>query len=253
MFLPPAGPGAAAQELAEGRALAGAPAIVDVHEAGHHALAGVIGEPDAPIGVISVVRATPFSAEERSLLVYLCGQAAVSAGNLAQHGLLRDAEARLRHQAYHDGLTGLANRALFAERVADALRRRPDAPESVAVVFLDLDGFKLVNDTLGHDAGDELLVIAARRVVECLRHGDVAARLGGDEFAVLLEDLDDADGAAATAERLRVALREPVTARRSRLPVAGERRFRSRERRRRPRQPAAPGRSRDVRRQERRR
>ncbi|HWM10169.1 MAG TPA: bifunctional diguanylate cyclase/phosphodiesterase, partial [Solirubrobacteraceae bacterium] len=152
----------------------------------------------------------PFSAEERSLLVYLCGQAAVSAGNLAQHDLLRDAEARLRHQAYHDNLTGLANRALFAERVNEAIRARPDAPDSVAVLYVDLDGFKLVNDTLGHDAGDELLVHVAKRVRACLRGRDLAARLGGDEFAVLLEDLESPEGAEAIAERLRVSLREPA-------------------------------------------
>ena len=181
-----------------------------MQEGGHHAIACVIGDASAPTGVIAAVRTTAFSAEEHSLLVYLCGQAAVSAGNLAQHELLRDAEARLRHQAYHDALTGLANRPLFAERVTAAIRRRPDAPDSVAVLFVDLDGFKLVNDTLGHDAGDELLAVVAERVRACLRAGDMAARLGGDEFAVLLEDVTLADRAHAVAERLRLALREPV-------------------------------------------
>jgi diguanylate cyclase (GGDEF)-like protein len=207
---PAAGPGAGALEEAERVAPAVAPEIAVVERDGHHAVAGVIGEPSDPIGVISVVRAAPFAVEERSLLVYLCGQAAVSAGNVAQHELLRDAEARLRHQAFHDGLTGLANRALFGERVAEAIRRRSEQPQAVAVIYLDLDGFKLVNDTLGHDAGDELLVVAARRVRGCLRQGDVAARLGGDEFAVLLEDLEGPEGAEAIAERLRLTLREPV-------------------------------------------
>jgi diguanylate cyclase (GGDEF)-like protein len=206
----PEGPGAAALALAERVALAGAGGAADVQQGGQHAIAGVIGEPSEPTGVIAVARATPFSAEERSLLVYLCGQAAVSAGNLAQHDLLRDAETRLRHQAYHDNLTGLANRALFAERVSEAIRARPDAPDSVAVLYVDLDGFKLVNDTLGHDAGDELLVHVAKRVRACLRGRDLAARLGGDEFAVLLEDLESPEGAEAIAERLRVSLREPA-------------------------------------------
>jgi diguanylate cyclase (GGDEF)-like protein len=206
---PPDGPGADAIALAERIALTSRGGVADVQERGHHAIACLIGDASAPTGVIAVERAAPFSAEEQSLLVYLCGQAAVSAGNLAQHELLRDAEARLRHQAYHDGLTGLANRALFAERVAAALRRRPGS-DSVALVFLDLDGFKLVNDTLGHDAGDELLVVVAERVRACLRTGDLAARLGGDEFAVLLEDLESPEAAEAVAERLRVSLRQPV-------------------------------------------
>ena len=159
--------------------------------------------------MISVARTTPFTAEEHSLLVYLCGQAAVSASNVARHQLLRDAEARLRHQAFHDGLTGLVNRSLFAERVSDAIGACTGRLDTLAVVYLDLDGFKLVNDTLGHDAGDELLSAAARRIRECLRHGDVAGRLGGDEFAVLLHELDGEIGAQATAERLRASLREP--------------------------------------------
>jgi diguanylate cyclase (GGDEF)-like protein len=205
---PPDGPGAGALALAERVALTSAGGVADVEQGGHHAIACVIGDAASPTGVIAAVRASAFSAEERSLLVYLCGQAAVSAGNLAQHELLRDAEARLRHQAYHDGLTGLANRALFSERVSEAIRRRPDA--SVAVLFLDLDGFKLVNDTVGHEAGDELLVVVAERVRACLRTDDVAARLGGDEFAVLLEGLASVEGAEAIAERLRVSLREPV-------------------------------------------
>ena len=201
---PFAGAGAAALEQAEQRAIASAPDIVAAQIAGHHALAGVIGNAADPIGVISVWRLVPFTAEEHALLSHLCNQAAVSAANVARHELLRDAEARLRHQAFHDALTGLANRALFAERVAEALGR--GAAESVAVLYLDLDGFKLVNDTLGHDAGDELLTVAAQRIRDCLRHGDVAGRLGGDEFAVLLVDLAGPDGAAAIAERLRVML-----------------------------------------------
>ncbi len=205
---PFAGAGAAALEQAEQRALVAAPAIVAAEVAGHHALAGVIGNAADPIGLISVWRLVPFTAEEHALLSHLCGQAAVSAANVARHELLRDAEARLRHQAFHDALTGLANRALFAERVAEALGH--GSPESVAVLYLDLDGFKLVNDTLGHDAGDELLTVAAQRIRDCLRHGDVAGRLGGDEFAVLLVDLAGPDGAAAIAERLRVMLREPI-------------------------------------------
>jgi len=98
-------------------------------------------------------------------------------------------EEQLRHQAFHDPLTGLANRLLFRDRLEHAASLRPlnDDPE-LTVLFLDLDDFKLVNDRLGHAAGDKLLVNVAERLRACLRKGDTVARLGGDEFAVLLQD-----------------------------------------------------------------
>jgi diguanylate cyclase (GGDEF)-like protein len=208
-------PGAIGSLLAEAelRALDAGREPVELAGDDIHAVAGVIGERPAPVGVISVARATPFSDDERALLAYLCGQAAVSAANLAGHELLRAAEAQLRHQAFHDGLTGLPNRALFADRVGHALSRASRDRSAPAVVFIDLDGFKLVNDTLGHAAGDELLITSAQRIRDCLRQGDTAARLGGDEFAVLLEDLDEPELAHAVAERLRQALRAPISVR----------------------------------------
>jgi diguanylate cyclase (GGDEF)-like protein/PAS domain S-box-containing protein len=119
----------------------------------------------------------------------------------------KELEAQLVHQAFHDGLTGLANRTLFTERVEHALARA--APGDLAVLFIDLDDFKHVNDSLGHAAGDQLLVAAARRLQGCLRPTDVAARLGGDEFAVLLERVTDADGAATVAGRVLDTLHQP--------------------------------------------
>jgi diguanylate cyclase (GGDEF)-like protein/PAS domain S-box-containing protein len=119
----------------------------------------------------------------------------------------KELEAQLVHQAFHDGLTGLANRTLFAERVEYALARTGQAP--LAVMFIDLDDFKHVNDSLGHAAGDQLLVAAARRLQGCLRPSDTAARLGGDEFAVLLERVADAEAAAAVAGRVLDTLHQP--------------------------------------------
>ena len=112
-------------------------------------------------------------------------------------------------QAYHDALTRLPNRRLFQDRVSHALTRTERHPARLAVLFIDLDGFKDVNDSLGHGAGDQLLCKVAERFTACLRSSDTAARLGGDEFAILLEDLNGPDDAAALAERLIDALSAP--------------------------------------------
>jgi diguanylate cyclase (GGDEF)-like protein/PAS domain S-box-containing protein len=114
-------------------------------------------------------------------------------------------EAQLAHQAFHDPLTDLANRELFRDRVEHALARRHGQP--LAVLFLDIDDFKKINDSLGHSAGDKLLLSLADRIRHCLREGDTAARLGGDEFGVLLEDTRDA---STVAERIREAVRDPI-------------------------------------------
>ena len=98
---------------------------------------------------------------------------------------LTELQEQLTHQAYHDSLTDLANRSLFGQQIEQALRRSAEGPASVAVIFLDIDDFKGVNDTLGHAAGDALLVEVAARIRGCLRRPDTAARLGGDEFALL--------------------------------------------------------------------
>ncbi|WP_051683963.1 bifunctional diguanylate cyclase/phosphodiesterase [Blastococcus sp. URHD0036] len=121
------------------------------------------------------------------------------------------AEEALAHQAFHDDLTGLANRALFADRVDQALRRGARGQGQPAVVFIDLDGFKGVNDTLGHPAGDSLLRQVAARLRSVVRADDTVARLGGDEFAVLVEQSGSGpDEAVATAERVLAALAAPV-------------------------------------------
>jgi diguanylate cyclase (GGDEF)-like protein/PAS domain S-box-containing protein len=118
-------------------------------------------------------------------------------------------EDQLKHQAFHDSLTGLANRALFTNRVHHLLERRHWNGVGCAVFFLDLDDFKTVNDSLGHAAGDELLRAVAERLRNHIRAGDTAARLGGDEFALLLEELVDEREVLVAADRLISALQAP--------------------------------------------
>ncbi len=120
----------------------------------------------------------------------------------------RASAAELKHQAFHDPLTDLANRALFIDRVGHALEVARRAGHEVAVLFVDLDDFKTVNDSLGHPAGDELLVAVAARLREILRTADTASRLGGDEFGIVLEGTDRA-GAVRAAERILAALEHP--------------------------------------------
>ena len=118
---------------------------------------------------------------------------------------------QLRHRAFHDPLTGLPNRALFRDRLAHALERTAREPEaSCAVLFLDLDDFKRVNDRLGHDRGDGVLLTVAERLEAGIRRGDTAARLGGDVFSILLEDAVDLDEVRATADRLALRLGRPI-------------------------------------------
>jgi diguanylate cyclase (GGDEF)-like protein/PAS domain S-box-containing protein len=119
-------------------------------------------------------------------------------------------EEQLRHQALHDPLTKLGNRTRFADRLQHSLVRATRTAGKVAVLFLDLDNFKGVNDTLGHSAGDRLLTEVAERIQACLRPGDTVARLGGDEFALLLEDIQSAEDAAAVTRRVFSLLDTPV-------------------------------------------
>jgi diguanylate cyclase (GGDEF)-like protein/PAS domain S-box-containing protein len=119
-------------------------------------------------------------------------------------------EMQLAYQAFHDPLTGLPNRIVFADRLAHALSLSARRGDAVAVLFLDLDRFKTINDGLGHDAGDQLLIAVAERVRDCLRSGDTVARLGGDEFTVLLEGVGSPEQAVEVAQRLGAAIAEPV-------------------------------------------
>ena len=138
-------------------------------------------------------------------------------GPLYVQGIMSDvtekkkSEERLRHLAFHDALTGLPNRRLFVERIGHALGRSTRQGNWVAVLFMDLDGFKVVNDSLGHNVGDVLLTVVAQRLGRCLRPQDTLARFGGDEFVVLIEVVGDPAEAVRVAERITQELRKPFT------------------------------------------
>jgi diguanylate cyclase (GGDEF)-like protein/PAS domain S-box-containing protein len=131
------------------------------------------------------------------------------------------AEQTLAHQAFHDGLTGLANRALFTDRVEQALRHNARHADTAAVVYIDLDGFKAVNDSLGHQAGDTLLQQVAERLTATVRTGDTLARLGGDEFVILVEETTGVAEATAAGDRVLAALRQPIRIGRQFVTVSG--------------------------------
>ena len=120
-------------------------------------------------------------------------------------------EERIRYQAYHDALTGLPNRTRFAEQLDEALRRSKRTGAPLALLFLDLDLFKRVNDSLGHDAGDELLRLAAERIRRAVREADLLFRMAGDEFTVLLEDVRGPEEAAMVATRVLDGVGEPLS------------------------------------------
>jgi diguanylate cyclase (GGDEF)-like protein len=179
------------------------------------------------IGVIRIANrlttGTSFEPDDLRLLETLANQAAVALENgqleqsLAELSRLKE---QLRYQAYHDPLTGLANRTMFAEQV-DREGASLGAGRVAAVLFIDLDDFKLVNDTLGHAAGDRLLGAVADRIRGCIRGEDLAARLGGDEFAILVSDDDALLRATAIAERIIAGLQLPFSLHGQELTIGG--------------------------------
>ncbi|HLI60023.1 MAG TPA: EAL domain-containing protein [Solirubrobacteraceae bacterium] len=176
---------------------------------GEHACVGVIALGD-PAGVVA-----RFGPDDVKLCETLAANTSVALENdRLGHAVweLQELQSELEHQASHDPLTGLANRSLFARRLDDALSR---AAEGTAVIFIDVNDFKMVNDTLGHAAGDELLVAISGRLGDCVRPTDTLARLGGDEFAILLQDGATQAQAIEIAERIDRRMEE-------RFSIAGE-------------------------------
>jgi diguanylate cyclase (GGDEF)-like protein len=143
------------------------------------------------------------------LVSALAEQVGGAIGRARLYTRVRESEERLAYRAFHDSLTGLANRALFLNRLEHAQARAKRQKSKLALLFLDLDNFKVINDSLGHDVGDRLLVTVAERLRTCVMPQDTVARLGGDEFVALLEDLTDASHAIRVAERIMEEVREP--------------------------------------------
>ena len=183
----------------------------------------LLRDPDAFIATVDDINATP-EADSHDFLDFLDGRLfernslpqRIDGEVVGRVWSFRDVTRQrklsdeLKRQAFHDDLTGLANQSLFRERVAHTMARLDGTGHSLAILFIDLDDFKTVNDSLGHLVGDQLLVAMSRRLVRCLGTSDTAARLGGDEFAVLIEDLTDEGHARALAERIVEAFRAPV-------------------------------------------
>ena len=139
------------------------------------------------------------------------GKAYRMAGSLSDISIQKQTEERLLYDALHDSLTGLPNRTMFMDRLGHAINRfKRNSKHRFAVLFMDLDRFKVINDSLGHPFGDQLLKTVARTLTTCLRANDSAARLGGDEFAILLEDISNVSDAVLISERIQQTLQNPV-------------------------------------------
>ena len=184
--------------------------VEDVTAAGTDQTVVIIGRPEAPMGALTV-GAPGLGASDLDFLQSVAHMLGGAIGRVRY-------EEKIRHDALHDALTGLPNRTLLLDRIGEALKRARREGTRVAVLFLDLDNLKVINDSLGHSAGDELLRAIGPRMRRELREADTIARFGGDEFAVLCEDIVDGAHAAMVADRLVAAFDEPFM-------VSGEERF----------------------------
>jgi len=178
-----------------------------------YAVAPVMTSDGQVIGTVCVIDTAPhaWTHTEINCLMDVAASLVLELELRSDLSLKRQTQEHLLYSTLHDALTGLPNRSLFTERLRHAMRRAARHPDDLfAVLFLDLDRFKDVNDNLGHFAGDELLRAVARRLEACLRPEDTVARLSGDEFAILLESITEASDAGRVAERIEEALSFPI-------------------------------------------
>jgi diguanylate cyclase (GGDEF)-like protein len=193
--------------------LTGLASLDDIVQAVNHAnLYRYITKPWDPTDLgLTVKEALRRYEQEHQLAIQ--NQALQAINQELQHEIIerRRAEEQLAHDALHDALTGLPNRTLLSQRLAHLISTVQTCPEdSFAVLYIDLDRFKIINDSLGHLAGDDFLVTVAHRLQQCLRGKDIVARLGGDEFTVVIERLHHPDEATYVAERILESLCRPV-------------------------------------------
>lgn len=154
---------------------------------------------------------TPFNDEDEELAVSLANAIALIVGNARKMEALQKSQIHLVHSAFHDPLTKLPNRALLCDRMVQAINHANRNQTQVAILYCDLDGFKTINDTLGHEAGDHVLKTMGERFASCVRGNDTVARVGGDEFIFVLTEVESVENTSAVANKILETISMPIS------------------------------------------